>query len=195
MLRARYGHLDTGTFGAQFCDECIVNKIGVEPVGTGPSCYAHPQWQLLLTVYVDEFKVSGPKKYMDLAWKALNKHIEMEAPTGASLYIVCKRKFTDSQSAYDLVKKVLYGMNAYLMSSVALYQTVCMAAAGKGATLRTVATPFIEETRPGRLLKHQSPKDHALNATGADTLFPMMIVVNMIVMIISKRKSTLQRNM
>lgn len=37
------------------------------------------------------------------------------------------------------------------MSSVALYQTVCMTATGKEATLRTVATPFIED-EPARAL-------------------------------------------
>lgn len=97
--------------------------------------------------------MSGPKTYMHLAWQELQKHIEMEEPAEAHVYLDCNHTYTDLQAEDDLVRQVFCGMMDYLMSSIRLYQKVCVAAAGKEATLRKVATPFIEEVQARALAK------------------------------------------
>lgn len=60
---------------------------------------------------------------------------------------------SDHTSKDELVKQVLYDMMDYVVSSISLYQHVCVAATGKGAILRRVATPFIEEYQARALAK------------------------------------------
>ena len=71
LTRALYGHPDSGGFWERHCEEQI-KDIGFKPIGkcfAWRSCFWHPEWQLLLTIYVDDFKMAGPAKYMKDAWK------------------------------------------------------------------------------------------------------------------------------
>lgn len=86
LLRALCGHPDAGTYWEQHCDD-VVRKIGVLPIQTWPSCYYHPTWKLILSVYVDDFKLSGPDTYMEVSWIHLQQHLEMEEPVPAGLYV------------------------------------------------------------------------------------------------------------
>ena len=49
-----------------------------------------PQLKLLLIVYVDDFKLSGPKCNLEKAWKLIQKGIILETPTGLGLYLGCR---------------------------------------------------------------------------------------------------------
>lgn len=85
LWRALSGHPDAGTFWEQHCDADIVKIFGFEPAESWPSCYYHSTWQLLLTVYVDGFKMSGPETYRDVAWTALHTYIEIGEPAEANV--------------------------------------------------------------------------------------------------------------
>lgn len=85
LLCALYGHPDAGTFCEQHDGDVIVKRTGSDHVKTWQPCYCHSKWQLLLIVYVGDFKMSGPEKCMDVAWKALPQYIEMEEPAEATL--------------------------------------------------------------------------------------------------------------
>lgn len=61
LLRALYGHPDAGTAWEQHCNKAV-KSIGFEPVASWPSCYFHKEWERLLSVYVDDIKMSGPRK-------------------------------------------------------------------------------------------------------------------------------------
>ena len=54
------GHPDSGTDWEHHCDSAL-REVGFSSVGDGawPSCYFHEELQLLLSVYVDDFKLSG----------------------------------------------------------------------------------------------------------------------------------------
>lgn len=77
LLRALSGHPGAGTFSEQLCDDAIVNKNGVRPDETWSSCYDHPQWKRLQSVYVGDFKMGGPEKFVYVAWKRLHTHNEL----------------------------------------------------------------------------------------------------------------------
>lgn len=153
LLRALYGHPGAGIFWEQHCDEGVVNRFCFELVETWPSCYYHSKWQLLLTVYVDDFNMSGPEKCTDVAWQSIHTYIEMEDPAESKLYLGCKHTCYEHQCKAALVRNTLYAMKDYLISSIRLNQQVFVAAAGKEAMLRQVATPSIEEYQARALAK------------------------------------------
>ena len=67
----------------------------------------HPTWQLRLTEYVDDFNMSDPVQYMEVAWKELHTHSDIEDTAGANLYLGCKQKMSDLKSKDVLVKNGL----------------------------------------------------------------------------------------
>eukprot|EP00959_Pyramimonas_sp_CCMP1952_P232165 4851944-Pyramimonas_sp.AAC.1 len=59
------------------------------------SCYFHKELQILLILYVDDFKLSGPADKLAEGWKLLQepsdncpKGIEIDPPTGVGRYIL-----------------------------------------------------------------------------------------------------------
>ena len=40
----------------------------------------HPKLKLLLGVYVDDFKMSGPSNNIDGGWKLISSQIDMDTP-------------------------------------------------------------------------------------------------------------------
>ena len=70
MLKALYGHPDSGTMWEQHCNTEL-NKVGFVAVPNWPSTFRHPQLDLLLTVYVDDFKLGGPAGNLEKGWKLI----------------------------------------------------------------------------------------------------------------------------
>ena len=71
MKKALYGHPDAGTFWEKHCDE-RVQAAGFSPVSQEwPSCYYHTQLDLYLVVYVDDFRMSGPRGNLSEGWRLL----------------------------------------------------------------------------------------------------------------------------
>ena len=61
LKKALYGHPDSGTFWEDHCTE-KVRSVGFQPLpDEWKSCFWHPQWKAFFVVYVDDFKLSGPK--------------------------------------------------------------------------------------------------------------------------------------
>lgn len=134
--------------------------MGFEVVETWSPWYSHPTWQLPLIVYVDDFKQSGPEKYMGVAWRNLQQHHEMDEPIAAPLDFGCKHRYSRFKTNDDFVRTALCDMKDYLIPTVDMYQKACVAAAGEDATLRQVVTPFIEEIQT-RAIAH-APFAHGL---------------------------------
>ena len=60
LILALYGHPDARGFWEKHCDSNL-RKVGFEPVHQSwMSVYRHKRLDLLLAVYVDDFKMSGP---------------------------------------------------------------------------------------------------------------------------------------
>ena len=71
LLRALYGHPDSGTMWEVHCDK-HVQSVGFKLVGEEwQSCYFHPTLKLYLVVYVDDFKLSGPKGNLSKGWSLI----------------------------------------------------------------------------------------------------------------------------
>ena len=60
---ALYGHPDSGGLWEMHCEKMLIAVGFIMPDPEGwPSVFFHPQLKLLLVVYVDDFKMSGPKE-------------------------------------------------------------------------------------------------------------------------------------
>ncbi|MFM7983229.1 MAG: hypothetical protein ACKPKO_28305, partial [Candidatus Fonsibacter sp.] len=58
-----------------------IKSVGFVPIGPEcPSCYYNAKMTLMLSVYVDDFKLAGPKSNIIEGWKRLREglHIEPE---------------------------------------------------------------------------------------------------------------------
>ena len=72
LLRALYGHPQAGALWEKHCDEYL-KSIGWIAVENWPSTYYHNQLSLFLVVYVDDFKMAGPKDNLGPAWVEIRK--------------------------------------------------------------------------------------------------------------------------
>ena len=56
--------------------------------------FVHRQQGLFLSVYVDDMKLDGKKLNLDLMWKKLMKHVDLEEPTSFldHVYLGCTQR-------------------------------------------------------------------------------------------------------
>ena len=70
LNRNLYGHPLAGLYWELFCHD-IITKQGFEKVKGWECMFTHPTKQLFLSVYVDDFKLAGPKDELPKMWKQL----------------------------------------------------------------------------------------------------------------------------
>ena len=101
MRKALYGHPDAGTFWEQHCDESV-RAVGFEPIGEEwPSVYIHEKLQLVLVVYVDDFKMAGPQKNLAQGWSMLRTRLKIEPETDLTCTLVAIKARETSLSGTD----------------------------------------------------------------------------------------------
>ena len=69
---ALYGHPDSGGHWEAHCEK-IVTERGFVPISREDwrSVFWHPKLKLMLVVYVDDFKLAGPKENLSTGWELL----------------------------------------------------------------------------------------------------------------------------
>ena len=100
---ALYGHPDSGGFWEQHCEKRL-KEVGFELVypAAWPSVFFHPTLRLLLAVYVDDFKMAGPKENLAKGWELIGSRIDMDTPTPIGRYLGCEHiSRTEKQNASD----------------------------------------------------------------------------------------------
>ena len=141
LLRALYGHPDSGTMWEQHCDT-HVKSVGFAPVGEEwHSCYFHHKLRLFLVIYVDDFKMAGPKDNLPNGWSLLQKGLVIETPVPIGVYLGCGHEEGTMKVGDIVARTMTYNMEDFLTSCVDRYLEL----AGDGVKLRTVATPFLVE--------------------------------------------------
>ena len=89
---ALYGHPDSGGIWEQHCTKELTKAgfVAVLPA-IWPSVFHHPKLDLLLVIYVDEFKMAGPEKNMEKGWELLGGFIDMDPAEVLGRYFGCMR--------------------------------------------------------------------------------------------------------
>jgi hypothetical protein len=91
LLLALYGHPDSGEYWERHCHEGLT-KGGWKPVDQWRSCYTHPVLHLFLVVYVDDFKMAGPKGNLAKGWKLIRQHVKTDDPVLLDKYLGCEHE-------------------------------------------------------------------------------------------------------
>ena len=92
MEKAIYGHPDSGSLWEKHCDDILVKKIRFHHIQGWDSCYYHPETKLLLSVYVDDFKLAGPRGKLSGMWDRLRKFVDLDPPEPFGQFLGCAHK-------------------------------------------------------------------------------------------------------
>ena len=77
MTAALCGHPDSVSFWEDKCNKEVC-EVGFESLGSEwPSVFYHKELKLLLTIYVDDFKLAGPEENLEKGWALLRQKIEI----------------------------------------------------------------------------------------------------------------------
>ena len=88
---AFYAPPDSPTDCEMDCNQ-LVKRKGFTAYGPEwPSVYFHAELQLMLSIYVDDFKLSGPKANLAKGWALLEEVIDLDEPGPAGLYLGCQQ--------------------------------------------------------------------------------------------------------
>jgi len=100
-----YGHPLAGFYWERRCKRIILG-LGFTLVPGWECLYIHKEKQLLLSVYVDDFKLSGPEENIAPMWKLLGKEIELEDPTEfhGNTYLGCTQ--AEFEPDHDMMESV-----------------------------------------------------------------------------------------
>ena len=120
LQKALYGHPDSGTFWEKHCHE-KVTSVGFTPIRNWSSCYYHPELRLFLLVYVDDFKMAGPRDNLKKGWALLKPLIDMDEAAPLALYLGCHHKVHRSGKTTTLT----YSMKQQLEATIAVYESEC----------------------------------------------------------------------
>ena len=76
-----YGHPDSGGIWEKHCEDQLrtVGWVAVLPE-IWQSIFYHPELDLLLVIYVDDFKMAGPTNNLAKGWKTIESVIDMDPP-------------------------------------------------------------------------------------------------------------------
>jgi hypothetical protein len=83
-----YGHPDAWGFWEEHCEEGLT-AVGFGPIESWKSVFWHPELKLLLVVYVDDFKMGGPKENLRKGWDLIASKIKLELPGPLRRYLGC----------------------------------------------------------------------------------------------------------
>ena len=87
---ALYGHPDSGGIWERYCTEQL-ESVGFTAVlpDIWHSVFYHAELDLLLVVYVDDFKMAGPQDKINKGWELIAKVIDMEPAEVLGRYFGC----------------------------------------------------------------------------------------------------------
>lgn len=86
-----YGHLDSGVDG-HLDSGAHLRAQGVVEIPNWRSVYYHNALSLMLVVYVDDCKMSGPPQQAEKAWALIRSAVKMEAPEPFGLVLGCRHE-------------------------------------------------------------------------------------------------------
>ena len=172
---ALYGHPDSGGYWEKHCEEKVA-LCGFRPIPEWRSCFKHDKLGLFLTVYVDDFKMSGPANNLKIGWDLIRQHIKTEDPTPSGKYLAAehvlgKIEITDKINplhpklqersrenaaklpVYDgnykkrFVRGIYYDMKGFMSQCVEVYSDLANLGNGKLPTVLIMTSILIKSTK------------------------------------------------
>ena len=72
-----YGHPLAGLYWEILCTDVLLSE-GFEKIPGWECLFVHHEWGMVLSVYVDDFKLAGPSKHINKVWTAIQQHINLD---------------------------------------------------------------------------------------------------------------------
>ena len=154
LIKTLYGHPESGAHWEKHFETILKdpnNEFNAGNVVDHPSTYWIPKEKLLLTVYVDDLLLAGPKDAHAAFWDKLRTKVEIDDVTPITRFLGRQHDISRTESGGEVV----YDMSEYATQSVDMYSKLT------GVTkFKHASTPFLPDglfppqmTRyPGRLL-------------------------------------------
>ena len=135
LVLALYGHPESGGYWEQYaCEQ--VKRAGFIQVPNWGSCYYHPELRLFLIVYVDDFKLAGPRANLSAGWTLLRQRINMEDPGPVSHFLGCTHRTARCRlSTGAEVRVMIYDLESFMKACVDAHKKIIPG----GGKLRAVA--------------------------------------------------------
>lgn len=92
-----YGHPVSGACWVRHCTEQL-RSVGFEPVMNCESMFRNKGLRVILSVYVDDFKMAGPVDNMKKAWPTIRGIISMDGPRNLGKCLGCGHESLGSVS-------------------------------------------------------------------------------------------------
>ena len=106
--------------------------------------FYHAKLDLLLMVYVDDFKMAGPKANVPVGWELMRRGLRMEDPAPMGLCLGClHHESTDTLSGVP-VRRVSYDMETFLDIAVKSYESLAAKAGWTQGLKPNVQTPYFD---------------------------------------------------
>ena len=136
LVKPLYGHPEAGAHWERHLERILIGKMKGTAIPEFPSSYFFPDTGLLLTVYVDDFTLSGPEQHHAGFWKDLRQHVTLDPETPLER-VLGRHHDIVSVDGYNCMS---FNMQDYALQACELYQRV----AG-GKPLKFAPTPFLPE--------------------------------------------------
>ena len=140
---ALHGHPDAGGYWESHCKEKLVAG-GFTPVSVWNCMYWHSKLKLSLSVYVDDFKMSGPIENMIKGWKLIRTLIKTDEPSPPGTCLGCSHVIKEVSINGNKVRRMIYDMEQFMVQCVETYLT---AASKTRDSLKNAAAPFLDGDR------------------------------------------------
>ena len=90
LMLALYGHPDSGGIWENHCASQLEGNGWVQVLPEiWQSIFCHPDPELLLVIYVDDFKMAGPQGNLKKGWANISSVIDMDPPEAFGRYFGC----------------------------------------------------------------------------------------------------------
>jgi len=154
LVKALYGHPRAGQCWEKHAEKHLF-AVGFRNLGGWRSTYFHDRLKLMLTVYVDDFKLAGPAEKLKEGWSLIRSSfagdggIETDEPADVSKYlgadhIVNKGKHPVSGK---YVKTMEYDMSGFMQQCIDAYLD-CVGEVGLSSQfltrIKSAPTPFLD---------------------------------------------------
>ena len=147
LVRALYGHPDSGTFWEKHADERL-KRLGFEQVADSwASCYLHEESGMYLVLYVDDFLMSGPEEGMEEMWKKIAEEINIEDPGPMNLYLGCMHRELEITGKDGYIRRVMeFDQESFFKDKIEHYANNYKEACGCEPKFTKVSTPYLKES-------------------------------------------------
>ena len=147
LKKALYGHPDSGTYWEEHCD-AMLTKQGFTRISDWQSCYLHKPLNLFLIVYVDDFKLAGPRNNLHQGWTLIRQSLNLDPPQPLSHFLGCTHHKTTTidPKTNATVTTIRYDMKNFLLDAVKTYESLTE------MTVKPSSLPFLKESTALRIL-------------------------------------------